>query len=111
MEHCRAQVGHSFTLLYSIEQLAEVISCFLAKHAPLCLLFLCLYALCQENAAMIFCAFLTCLFHPLTARVILLPPSGPTIASSSLGKLQIDKLWFVDGFQPLNLHSLKAVVG
>jgi hypothetical protein len=48
---------------------------------------------------------------PLTARVILLPPSGPTIASSSLGKLQIDKLWFVDGFQPLHLHNLKAVVG
>jgi hypothetical protein len=44
---------------------------------------------------------------PLTARVILLP----TIASSSLGKLQMDKLWFVDGFQPLHLHNLKAVVG
>ena len=111
MEHCRAQVGHIFTTL---EKLAADIKSYLlllAKHAPLCLLFLCLYALCQENAAMIFCAFLTCLFHPLTARVILLPPSGPTIASSSLGKLQIDKLWFVDGFQPLHLHNLKAVVG
>jgi hypothetical protein len=80
-------------------------------HRFVCYFYVCMLYRISRKRCGDFLRIFNLFVPPLTARVILLPPSGPTIASSSLGKLQIDKLWFVDGFQPLHLHNLKAVVG